>query len=86
MLENIFKVATNAAASSVILLHAALFLPVSLVGLVYWLRQHLSFKEAENLREETLAEKQHAKQVLSVSTPINLHPGPTEPEREDQVR
>ena len=52
VLENIFKVATNAAASYVILLHAALYLPVTLVGLVYWLRQHLSFKfkEAENLR------------------------------------
>ncbi len=65
VLEGIFKVSTTVAASYIILLHAALYLPVTLVGLFFWLREHLSLKEAEQMREQTLAEKRDARPQAS---------------------
>lgn len=70
VLQGIFKVSTTMAASYVILLHAALYLPVTLVGLVFWLREHFSFKEAEQMREQTLAEKHDARPQPST---VNTH-------------
>ncbi len=57
VLVQVFAVEQGLALSYVILLHAALYLPITLVGLYYWLHEHFSFKEAEQLREATAAEK-----------------------------
>ncbi len=47
VLVGIFLVRSELAASYVILLHAALYFPVTLWGLFYWVREHFSFKEVE---------------------------------------
>ncbi len=57
VLVSIFSVRAELAASYVILLHAALYFPVTIWGLVYWVREHFSFKEAEHERELTIEEK-----------------------------
>ncbi len=56
VLVGIFLVPAELAASYVILLHAALYFPVTLWGLVYWVREHFSFKEVEQAREENQKE------------------------------
>ena len=92
VLAGIFKVSSNVAASYVILLHAALYLPVTLVGLVYWLRENLSFKEAEQVREETLAAKRQSPANFNLTPPADfINPavkeqGSTEPGREAGLR
>ncbi|MEI7554160.1 lysylphosphatidylglycerol synthase transmembrane domain-containing protein [Candidatus Chlorohelix sp.] len=59
VLVGIFLIPANLAASYVILLHAALYFPVTLLGLYYWLKEHLSLKEAENERKLIENEKKH---------------------------
>jgi hypothetical protein len=60
VLQGIFGIG-SVALSYVILLHAALYLPVTLFGLYYWVREHFSFKEANQVRQETLTEKDETK-------------------------
>jgi uncharacterized protein (TIRG00374 family) len=60
VLQKIFGVG-SVALSYIILLHAALYLPVTLFGLYYWVKEHFSFSEADQLRKETLSEKKEAK-------------------------
>ena len=67
VLEGIFKVSTNLAASYILLLHAALYVPITLLGLFYWVRENLSFKEAEQIREQTLVEKRENRTQAPVS-------------------
>jgi uncharacterized protein (TIRG00374 family) len=59
VLAGIFLIPANLAASYVILLHAALYFPVTLWGLFYWMREHLSFKEADDNRKQVEEEKKH---------------------------
>lgn len=60
VLQKIFGVG-SVALSYIILLHAALYLPVTLFGLYYWVKEHFSFSEADQLRKETISEKKEAK-------------------------
>ncbi len=60
VLQGIFGIGT-VALSYVILLHAALYLPVTLFGLYYWVKEHFSFKEADQVRQETRSEKDDTK-------------------------
>ncbi len=61
VLTKVFGVANGLASGYVILLHAALFLPVTVLGFFYWVREHLSFKEANQVRQQTVQEKEEAK-------------------------
>ncbi len=72
VLVQIFAISQNLASSYVILLHAALYLPVTLLGLYYWLREHFSFKEADQLRETTIAEKETSKHRQELAS-VRLH-------------
>ena len=65
VLQKIFGVG-SVALSYIILLHAALYLPVTLFGLYYWVKEHFSFSEADQIRKETLTEKKEAKRNGSV--------------------
>jgi hypothetical protein len=51
VLTGAFAIPSSLAASYVILLHAALYFPVTLLGVFYWVREHFSFKEAEESRK-----------------------------------
>jgi glycosyltransferase 2 family protein len=51
VLTGVFAISSGLAISYVILLHAALYFPVTFLGLYYWLHEHFSFKEAEQVRE-----------------------------------
>jgi glycosyltransferase 2 family protein len=57
VLVSVFGVAQGLALSYIIVLHMALLLPVTVLGFVYWIREHLSFSEASKLRDETIQEK-----------------------------
>lgn len=59
VLVSVFLAPAELAASYVILLHAALYFPITLWGLFYWVREHFSFKEAEHEREVAIEEKKH---------------------------
>jgi len=80
VLVEVFTVSQGLAASYVILLHAALYLPVTLVGLYYWLQSQLSFKEVEQVRRATLAEKEELKRrpQLHSHHSFSLAPAPIE--------
>jgi glycosyltransferase 2 family protein len=56
VLTGAFGIAGGLAASYVIMLHAALYFPVTLLGLYFWLHEHFSFKEAEESRRIPAAE------------------------------
>lgn len=81
VLQQIFGVG-SVALSYIILLHAALYLPVTLFGLYYWVREHFSFSEADQVRRDTLSEKTGIKKnpVANVptSTGFNLKQPHTE--------
>jgi uncharacterized protein (TIRG00374 family) len=71
VLVSVFLVNKELASSYVILLHAALYFPVTLWGVYYWVSEHFSFKEAEYERELAIEEKKHARvnQSLNFATP-----------------
>jgi uncharacterized protein (TIRG00374 family) len=66
VLSGIFAFPKALASSYVILLHAALFFPVTILGLTYWVREHLSLKEAENERQQVIEQKKHAQELEAV--------------------
>jgi uncharacterized membrane protein YbhN (UPF0104 family) len=59
VLVGIFAVPTNLAASYVIILHAALYFPITVWGFYYWMREHLSYREAQQERQLVEEEKKH---------------------------
>ncbi len=82
VLVSVFLVPAELASSYVILLHAALYFPVTLWGLYYWITEHFSFKEAEHEREMVAEEQKHH----NPSQPINLMPpSPTPAPETEQV-
>lgn len=59
VLVGIFAVPTNLAASYVIVLHAALYFPITVWGFYYWMREHLSYREAQQERQLVEDKKKH---------------------------
>lgn len=87
VLARVFGVAEGLALSYVIVLHAALYLPVTLLGLYYWLHEHFSFKEADQLRQAKTLDteavqtesqrpeaKEEVKKPLERASTLNLTP------------
>ncbi|HEX2916223.1 MAG TPA: lysylphosphatidylglycerol synthase transmembrane domain-containing protein [Chloroflexia bacterium] len=72
VLVEVFAISQNLASSYVILLHAALYLPITLFGLYYWVREHFSFKEAEQLRSTSVEEKKALKRANDLPGGFNL--------------
>jgi glycosyltransferase 2 family protein len=72
VLVQVFGIAQGLALSYVILLHAALYLPITLLGLYYWLTEHFSFKEADQVRQQTTNDKIAAKLSPELTAPLNL--------------
>lgn len=72
VLVGVFGVTQGLALSYIIILHAALLLPVTLVGFYYWVKEHFSFNEASALREETIKEKAALKVRPELSSSLNL--------------
>lgn len=72
VLVQVFAISQGLALSYVILLHAALYLPITLVGLYYWLTEHFSFKEADQLRAQNAHEKAEAKRAPELSSNFKL--------------
>ncbi|NWJ98796.1 MAG: flippase-like domain-containing protein [Chloroflexi bacterium] len=68
VLVSVFLVNRELASSYVILLHAALYFPVTLWGVYYWISEHFSFKEAEHERELVLEAQKHSK----INPPLNF--------------
>jgi glycosyltransferase 2 family protein len=81
VLQGIFGVG-SVALSYVILLHAALYLPVTILGLYYWVKEHFSFKEAGQVRQESLSEKDETRRR---GTPVNSSFNLTQPHHEPQT-
>ena len=52
VLVNLFAIETNIAIGYVALVHAALIFPVVALGLIYWAREHMSFKEVNHMRDD----------------------------------
>ncbi|MEW5766918.1 MAG: lysylphosphatidylglycerol synthase transmembrane domain-containing protein [bacterium] len=48
----LFQVEKSLAASYSVVVHAAVFIPVTLIGLIYFWREHINFKELEKARKE----------------------------------
>jgi uncharacterized protein (TIRG00374 family) len=74
VLVSVFLAPAELAASYVILLHAALYFPITLWGLFYWIKEHFSFKEAEHERQVTAEEK---KQPTRLNQSMSFVPAPT---------
>lgn len=78
-----FGVASNAAISYVLLLHAALLLPVTILGVVLLARESLSWRELTNLERERAQASDQAHELESPWTDVELSedgklPGPVE--------
>lgn len=58
VLNGVFAIPLNIVSSFAILLHAALYFPVTGLGIFFWIREHLSLKEAEQEREVIAEQKQ----------------------------
>jgi len=78
VLVGVFLVNKELASSYVILLHAALYFPVTLWGVYYWIREQFSFKEAEQERTQVTEEKKQPRMGQSV----NFVPSAPVPEAE----